>query len=189
MFVFFVKQGILASCSMLDLCVSLPYLVMYAWNSCTWNSICPLGVNLYQTRGIRSSKAKSKSTMDLDIIKLCDMSVPSLTTYPLLLILFLLLLSLVFCIFQLAAQFYFCFCYFHLHKVRGIYIVATSVWLSPPCTPLVDLHIEYDDGIIETRRVTRVKWILQSPKNWNIPKNRSRRRWQNVRLEFVRFIR
>lgn len=27
----------------------------------------------------------------------------------------------------------------------------------PPCTPWMDLHIEYDDGIIETRRVTRVK--------------------------------
>lgn len=154
MFVFFVKQGILASCSMLDLCVSLPYLVMYAWNSCTWNSICPLGVNLYQTRGIRSSKAKSKSTMDLDIIKLCDMSVPSLTTYPLLLIQ-LLLLSLVFCIFQLAAQFYFCFCYFHLHKVRGIYCSDVSLTV-PPLHPFGGFAY----------------WIWWW-NNWNSPRNKS----------------
>lgn len=33
----------------------------------------------------------------------------------------------------------------------------------------MDLHIEYDDGIIETRRVTRVKWILPKRKKaWRI---------------------
>lgn len=75
----------------------LSYLVSYVClgNSCTWNSICPLGVNLCQTRGIRSSKSKSKTSLDLDIIKLCDMSVLWLTTYPLL-----------FYIFQLAAHFF-----------------------------------------------------------------------------------
>lgn len=136
----------------------LSYLVSYVClgNSCTWNSICPLGVNLCQTRGIRSTKSKSKSktSLDLDIIKLCDMSVLWLTTYPLL-----------FCIFQLTAHFFIFFIF--TSTKSGENIDSSPVRLAPaaipfPLPPEIDLHIEYDDGIIETRRVTRVKWILQT---------------------------
>lgn len=156
----------------------------------TWNSICPLGVNLYETRGIRSSKSKSKSTLDLDIIKLCHMSLPSLTTYPL-----LLLLSLVFCIFQLAAQFYFCCCYFHLHKERGIHCFDVSLTLPslPPSPPLDGFAywIWWWNNWNSPRNKSQMNSTKaqKSLKNWNILKNRSRRRWQNVRVEFVRFIR